>query len=279
MRWTPGLRLLVAPVLLLLLGAVAFGCRRSGSHRGGGGSGGSSGTTVGGTPWVPPSSGGSSGPYGIVFWDDFSRPGAGWATNVPAEIFVDDSLAVVSWEADRSHPQMLVHDIPPVSGDFQMKARVYVEEAANNCHLLIGLSATDTPTLTTIAGGLGGTISAYVCWHGGGVPNHYYFTSIWTEDAFNVQYTPWEHDDFGSGPTAGATVITTETWYRIVLTRSGSTLTLETLLDDGTPVGTVSCPAPAGLPPLTCVWIGKNDVGDWPWMTGYIDDLVITTLP
>lgn len=286
MRLHSGLRLLVIPVLLLFLGFAASGCRKARSHHRGGGSGDTSVPAGGGPPaTTPPPGGGGGTSGGIIFADDFTGPGAGstisrgWVTNVPAEIFVDEDLMQVSWEADRLHPQMLVHEIPPVTGDFEMRARVYVEGAANNCHLLIGLAANDAPTLPTIAGGLGGTVSAYVCWHGGGVPNHYYFTSIWLEDGANVEFTPWEHDDFGSGPTAGATVISEGTWYRIILTKSGSTVTLSTLLDDGTPVGTISCPAPAGLPPLKYVWIGKNDAGDWPWMTGFLDDLVIETLP
>jgi hypothetical protein len=118
-----------------------------------------------------------------------------------------------------------------------------------------------------------------VCWHGGGVPNNYYFTTLWTEDAFNVQSTPWVHDDFGSGPTAGATVIAPGTWYRIRMTRSGATLTLETMLEDFTPVGTVTCPVPGWMKPFQYVWIGKNDTGDWPWMDGYMDDISITTMP
>lgn len=266
-------------VLVLTVGVclAVSGCRK---HRSSGGSGSESSPAVPGAT-VPP--GGSSGaPYvGVILAEDFSfwRLSSLWTSDDPSEIYIDPALERVSFKADRLHPQMLSRPIPAITGNFQLEARIYIEHAANNCHIMVGVSATRFRTLPSIAGGLGGGIYMRASWHGGGVPNHYYFTSIFTEDAANVGWTPWEHDDFGSGPTAGATVISAGTWYRFRLKREGGTLTLVTELDDHTLVGTVTCPAPAGLADLNYVWIGKNDAGDWPWMTGLIDDLVITLLP
>ncbi len=266
-------------VLAVVLCLAVAGCRkhRSSDGEGAGDEAAPAGSVAGGTP----APGGGGTVSDLVLREDFSdaRLASLWATNVPSEIYIDAALEQVQWKADRLHPQMLSRPIPAVSGNFQLEARIYVDFAANNCHLMMGLSATRTPTLPTISGGLGGGIYVRTVWHGGGVPNHYYFTSIYTEDAANVPYTPWEHDDFGSGPTAGATVITTGTWYRVILKREGSTLTLVTELDDHTLVGTTTCAAPTGIPDLRYVWIGKNDTGDWPWMTGLLDDVVITRLP
>lgn len=273
-------RSLMRFVLVLMAGVslAVSGCRK---HRSGSDSGSEESPAVAGGA-VPTGGGGSGTPFvGVILAEDFSnwRLSSLWTSNDPAEIYIDTALERVSFKADRLHPQMLSRPIPAITGNFQLDARIYIEYAANNCHVMVGVSATRTPTLATIAGGLGGGIYMRAAWHGGGVPNHYYFTSIFTEDAANVGYTPWEHDDFGSGPTAGATVISAGTWYRFTLKREGGTLTLVTKLDDHTPVGTVTCPAPAGLPDLKYVWIGKNDAGDWPWMTGLMDDLVITVLP
>jgi hypothetical protein len=266
-------------VLAVVFVMAIAGCRK---HRSSDGSGAEDDAVpAGGVPAGTPAPGGGGTIPALVLSEDFSdwRLASLWTTNDPTEIYVDAAIEQVQWKADRLHPQMLSRPIPAVSGNFQLEARIYVGFAANNCHLMVGMSATRTPTLPSISGGLGGGIYVRTCWHGGGVPNHYYFTSIYTEDAANVPYTPWEHDDFGSGPTAGATVITTGTWYRVILKREGAMLTLVTKLDDGTLVGTTTCAAPASLPDLRFVWIGKNDSGDWPWMTGLLDDLVITRLP
>ena len=221
------------------------------------------------------SSGSGSGADPVIFQDDFSTD-TGWTSSDPDVIYRDAGLNQVRWTAFRTHPQICSHPIPRFSGDFTMEFRFNIEHAANNCHLLIGLSGSVTPTSTAIAGGLGGGLYAFLCWHGGGVPNHYYFASIWTEDTANVQFTPWEHDDYGSGPTAGAVVVDTGIWYRLILTRTGATVTIDVELDNGTPVGSITTVVSGDFPAFNYVWIGKLDDKDWPWMNGWLDDLKIT---
>jgi hypothetical protein len=166
-----------------------------------------------------------------------------------------------------------IHSIPSLSGDFRLTAVGQYEQNGNNCGFGVGLSDRVPQQGEHYPGA-----AVWFDWTGGGCPNH--LTRLTASWSYPGGGTGWLHHGYECGGSNGVTIeIEKRQPYEAVLMVERGTATLRVSDTYGYRVGKLSEPVERDLGELDVLWLRLAAHGDWPSCWGWVDSVIIETLP
>jgi len=212
----------------------------------------------------------------ITFSDDFSTD-KGWTTTHPTGIYRDTTNNWVAWSINQQETRVMSFQLPTLFTDFVLEYDFRYDSHTNNCAIHVGAASSPDPGSDAFFTG----VEAVHYWFGGGCSAQAH--AIWTNSQDSTGAYTSSHAGYVCSGSIGTNIIpiSSGTWYRVKLERSGGQAVVSASVLGGAPVSPLGSTAISlgSIPPLRYIVIGRGSVSDWPTCSGLIDNIKLEATP